>query len=118
MSRPPKPPPPRPPRPPPPPPRALSARCGVRKRRIGGANSDPDLSHLRWCRGRARHAPRRMYQMPPQGPLQRPQTHREIRTQGKHDEMEGTAKRPCPKRNAHSMHERCDLVCPDLPKIL
>jgi hypothetical protein len=24
----------------------------------------------------------------------------------------------CPKRDAHSMHERCDLVCPDLPKVL
>jgi hypothetical protein len=26
-----------------------------------------------------------------EGPLQRPQAHREIRPQGKHDEMEGTA---------------------------
>src|SRR5262249_32969996 len=24
----------------------------------------------------------------------------------------------CPKRDAHSMHERCDLICPDLPKVL
>jgi hypothetical protein len=24
----------------------------------------------------------------------------------------------CPKRDAHSMLERCDLVCPDLPKVL
>ena len=24
----------------------------------------------------------------------------------------------CQKRDAHSMHERCDLVCPDLPKVL
>jgi hypothetical protein len=24
----------------------------------------------------------------------------------------------CPKRDAHSPHERCDLVCPDLPKVL
>ena len=23
-----------------------------------------------------------------------------------------------PKRDAHSLHERCDLVCPDLPKVL
>jgi hypothetical protein len=23
----------------------------------------------------------------------------------------------CPKRDAHSLHERCDLVCPDLPKV-
>jgi hypothetical protein len=24
----------------------------------------------------------------------------------------------CPKRDAHSMHERCDLICPDLTKVL
>ena len=24
----------------------------------------------------------------------------------------------CPKRDVHSLHERCDLVCPDLPKVL
>jgi len=24
----------------------------------------------------------------------------------------------CPKRDAHSMYERCDLICPDLPKVL
>jgi hypothetical protein len=24
----------------------------------------------------------------------------------------------CPKRNAHQLHERCDLMCPDLPKVL
>jgi len=23
----------------------------------------------------------------------------------------------CPKRDAHSMHERCDLICRDLPKV-
>jgi hypothetical protein len=24
----------------------------------------------------------------------------------------------CPRRDAHSLQERCDLICPDLPKIL
>jgi len=24
----------------------------------------------------------------------------------------------CPKRDASSLHERCDLICPDLPKVL
>jgi hypothetical protein len=24
----------------------------------------------------------------------------------------------CPKRDAHGLHERCDLICPDLPKVL
>ena len=24
----------------------------------------------------------------------------------------------CPKRDAPQMHDRCDLICPDLPKVL
>ena len=24
----------------------------------------------------------------------------------------------CPRRDAHSIQERCDLICPDLPKVL
>jgi hypothetical protein len=24
----------------------------------------------------------------------------------------------CPKRNAFAIHERCDIICPDLPKVL
>jgi hypothetical protein len=24
----------------------------------------------------------------------------------------------CPNRNAAQLHERCDLMCPDLPKVL
>jgi hypothetical protein len=24
----------------------------------------------------------------------------------------------CPRRDAHSLHERCDVLCPDLPKVL
>jgi hypothetical protein len=24
----------------------------------------------------------------------------------------------CRKRDTHSLHERCDLICPDLPKVL
>jgi hypothetical protein len=24
----------------------------------------------------------------------------------------------CPRRDAHGLHERCDLICPDLPKVL
>ena len=27
-------------------------------------------------------------------------------------------KADCPRRNAHALHERCDVLCPDLPKIL
>jgi hypothetical protein len=27
-------------------------------------------------------------------------------------------KADCPKRDARQLHERCDLVCPDLPKVL
>jgi hypothetical protein len=24
----------------------------------------------------------------------------------------------CPRRDVHSLHERCDVLCPDLPKAL
>ena len=24
----------------------------------------------------------------------------------------------CPKRDAPQLHERCDLICPDLPKVI
>ena len=24
----------------------------------------------------------------------------------------------CPRRDAHGPHERCDLICPDLPRVL
>jgi hypothetical protein len=24
----------------------------------------------------------------------------------------------CPKRNAAQLHQRCDLICPDLPKVI
>ena len=24
----------------------------------------------------------------------------------------------CPRRDVHSIQERCDLICPDLPKVL
>jgi hypothetical protein len=24
----------------------------------------------------------------------------------------------CPRRDAHSLHERCDVLCPDLSKVL
>jgi len=24
----------------------------------------------------------------------------------------------CPRRDAHSIQERCNLICPDLPKVL
>jgi hypothetical protein len=24
----------------------------------------------------------------------------------------------CPRRDAQSLHERCNLICPDLPKVL
>ena len=27
-------------------------------------------------------------------------------------------KSDCPHRNAAQLHERCDLICPDLPKVL
>jgi hypothetical protein len=39
-----------------------------------------------------------------------------IRPQGKHDEMESNG--DCQRRDARALHERCDLICPDLPKVL
>jgi hypothetical protein len=24
----------------------------------------------------------------------------------------------CPKRDVHAQHQRCDLICPDLPRVL
>jgi hypothetical protein len=53
-----------------------------------------------------------------QGPLQCPQPNRKIRTQRQHDEMGGTLNGDCPKRDAPQLHDRCDLICPDLPKVL
>jgi len=38
------------------------------------------------------------------------QSHREVRR----EQLNGD----CPRRDARSMHERCDLLCPDLPKVL
>jgi hypothetical protein len=34
------------------------------------------------------------------------------------DERRAWASAPHPKRDAHSLQERCDLICPDLPKVL
>jgi hypothetical protein len=39
-----------------------------------------------------------------------------IRPQGQPDEME-QLNGDCPRRNSR-LHDRCDLVCPDLPKVL
>jgi hypothetical protein len=33
-------------------------------------------------------------------------------------QVEGTLNGDCPRRDAHSMMESCDLICPDLPKVL
>jgi hypothetical protein len=54
---------------------------------------------------------------PRKGLLQRPQADREIRPQSQHGEMEGAAQRRLPQEDANE-HERCDLICPDLPKVL
>jgi hypothetical protein len=43
---------------------------------------------------------------------------REIRPQGKYDEMKEQLNGDCPNRDARSLHERCDLICPDLPNVL
>jgi hypothetical protein len=45
--------------------------------------------------------------------------HKLIEKYGRRGNMmkwKGQLKGDCPKRDAHNLHERCDLVCPDLPK--
>jgi len=58
------------------------------------------------------------YPLRAQGPLSRPQADREIRSQRLHDEMEGAAQRRLPEAGRAAVHDRCDLICPDLPKAL
>jgi len=51
-------------------------------------------------------------------------TYRRPRKNGGEAWLNGTCSRSeqlngdCPKRDAHGLHERCDLLCPDLPKVL
>jgi len=35
-----------------------------------------------------------------------------------HDEWREQLNGDCPRRDAHSIMERCDLICPHLPKVL
>jgi hypothetical protein len=58
------------------------------------------------------------HQVRPQGALSRPQADREIRPHGNLMKWREMLNADCPKRDAHSLHERCDVVCPDLPKVL
>jgi hypothetical protein len=47
--------------------------------------------------------------------------HRLIERYGRHGNMSkwmSNLKGDCPRRDARSLHERCDLICPDLPKVL
>ena len=44
-----------------------------------------------------------------------------IEEHGRRDNMSAWVrdlKGDCPRRDAHSLHERCDVLCPDLPKVL
>ena len=54
---------------------------------------------------------RRMHQMHPQRPLQRPQADQEVRAQGKHDGVEGTTQRRLPEARCtqHVRPLRSDL---------
>jgi hypothetical protein len=47
----------------------------------------------------------------------RSQADRETRPQRQHDEMEGTVNGDCPRSDSR-LHNRCDLICHDLPKVL
>ena len=37
---------------------------------------------------------------------------------GNMSEWMSNLKSDCPRRDAPQVHERCDLICPDLPKVL
>ena len=48
-------------------------------------------------------------------------THWLIEVYGRQGDMSkwlSELKGDCRKRVAHSLHDRCDLLCPDLPKVL
>jgi len=55
-----------------------------------------------------------MYQMYAQGPLQ---VHKLIAKYGRKGNMMKWKEQLNPHRDARSLHERCDLICPDLPKV-
>ena len=51
----------------------------------------------------------------------RHQVHKLIAKYGRHGNMMKWREQlngDCPRRDAHSLRERCDLICPDLPKVL
>jgi hypothetical protein len=62
--------------------------------------------------------PRRMHQVRPQRPLQCSQLIEKYGRKANMMKWKEQLNGDCPKRDAHSMLERCDLICPDLPKVL
>jgi hypothetical protein len=59
-----------------------------------------------------------MHQMSAQGPLQRPKLIEKYGRQANMMKWKEQLNGDCPKRDAHQPRERCDLICPDLPKVL
>jgi hypothetical protein len=59
-----------------------------------------------------------VHQLRPQGRILRSQASREYGRTGNLMQWLSDLNGDCPKRDAHSLHERCDSVCPDLPKVL
>src|SRR5262245_60494280 len=96
----------------------LAKRCGARKRRIGGADAtrtylifgdvEGALDTLRVectkCPRKGRYSVRKLIE----------KYGRKANMMKWKEQLNGD----CPKRDARSMHERCDLICPDLPKLL
>jgi len=57
-----------------------------------------------------------MHQVRAQGPLSRP-----IEKYGRNGNMmkwREMLNGDCPKRDAHGLHDRCDVICPDLPNVV
>jgi hypothetical protein len=59
-----------------------------------------------------------MPQVQAQRPLPSAQVHRKIRPPGNMMKWREQLNGDCPRRAAHSIQERRDLICPDLPKVL
>ena len=87
---------------------------GYKRSRIGGDDGGSHLSHLWRHRGQAQRTARRMHQVPPQGPRPIEKYGRKGNMMKWKEQLNGD----CPKRDAHSVMERCDLICPDLSKVL
>ena len=60
----------------------------------------------------------RVHALPTQGPVQRVQLVQQYGRKGNLMKWMQMLNSDCPKRDALQLRDRCDLICPDLPKAL